>query len=61
MRYEVQDESLLGHSCCFEATVVDTTYHDLHAGYVICECPARWIADKIAEALNAAEESKKEG
>lgn len=58
-RYIVINESQSAH-CCFEATVVDS--HTPRAGYAsddkysqICECFSVEEAQKIADALNAAE------
>lgn len=62
LRYQVVTQSESGH-CCFEATVVDT--EKPHPYYKdkfdwICECFDVEQAELIADALNRAEEEKKE-
>lgn len=52
MRYQVKSESVLGHGCCFGATVVDAEGE----GAIVCECFGLEEAQKIADALNAQEE-----
>lgn len=61
-RYSVLNGSASGH-CCFGATVVDTqTPHPAITGKSdwVCECYETWMAQKIADALNAAEPTGEE-
>lgn len=52
-RYQVKDESVLGHGCCFGATVIDSAATGDYN--VVCECLDQPLAKKIADAMNAAE------
>lgn len=52
MRYKAVEGSVLGHGCCFDATVIDTQSED----DVVCECHGFETAQKIADALNKAEQ-----
>lgn len=67
-RYKVEMSSTSGH-CCFDSTVVDTQHPTVHNGVPyeregvqqyesICECFGAEDAEKVAEALNLAEEFK---
>lgn len=60
MRYVVVGGSQTAHGCCFVATVVDTTKPSKFYGgdkyEVVCECLEDEDAEKIADALNKAEE-----
>ena len=54
-RYVAEEGSELGHSCCFNGTVLDTARKQ-HNGRdaVVCECWDVDTAQRIAAALNAA-------
>ena len=63
-RFQVRDGSQLGHGCCFDATVVDTTRPVVFGGEpyapdgeqqykVVCECLETHDAMMICLALNA--------
>lgn len=56
-RYEVVNESVSYH-CCFVATVIDTTITEKFASQTVCECFELEHAQKIADALNSAEDRK---
>lgn len=72
-RYQARSGSQLGHGCCFDATVVDTTRPVIvgegtptEQQYVrngepmfevFCECADMQDAERIADALNAKEAS----
>lgn len=52
-RFFVEDGSALGHGCCFGATVFDRQKPEMDN--VIAECFDRETAERIATALNMAE------
>lgn len=54
-RYIVHNESISGHDCCFEATVIDST-----TGFEVCECPDKLDALTIASLLNGMERQKEQ-
>jgi hypothetical protein len=64
MRFVVINGSQTGHSCCFSATIVDTTkptmigeLHFKNQFEPICECFKEEDAKQIAESLNWLEEN----
>ena len=62
-RYKVVEGSESGH-CCFEATVVDTKTPNpsfRNEPDWVCECFDMGSAQKIADALNAANRKQQDG
>lgn len=61
-RYVVIEGSTLGHGCCFDATVVDTTMpnqdYSERCAAVVCECFDMQIGQAIADAMNATEATR---
>jgi hypothetical protein len=65
-RYKAVERSILGHACCFDASVVDTNIDpppyareagdDWYGNQVVCECSGMGQAQVIANALNAKED-----
>lgn len=56
-RYQVLERSESGHSCCFDASVIDTARPcNIIPGrfYVMCECEDEENAELIAKLLNKA-------
>ena len=69
-RYVTREGSQLGHSCCFDAAVLDITkpvmigdkhYEDKDGKHyeTVCECPSMEEAELICRALNATGEEPK--
>lgn len=57
-RYQVVEESISGHGCCFDATIIDTkTQHPIYKDQfmTVCEVVEIEHANHICELLNAAD------
>lgn len=59
-KWEVEEGSVSGHSCCFQATVVDADRIDPDDGKPgpICECSTAEDAEMICQALRFFESKK---
>jgi len=57
LRYQVRMDSLTGHACCFEATVIDTHTGDDGEYDIVCECLSPTMANKLCDLLNEGEKN----
>ncbi|UZS00379.1 hypothetical protein [Serratia phage SMP] len=59
-RYQVVEEAISGHGCCFDATIIDTSRrHPIYKDQfeTVCEVVEIEDANHICELLNAADDA----